>query len=305
MGAAASQQGFTLIELMISMVLGIVIIGALIVLYINGSTATRNVQAQGQMNEDAQMALAVVTSELRQAGYNPVRPQPAPPGGPPVAPAPNNLLQGGWSLFACDTGFADNTVPGAVLACNPAGTSTSLAVVYEGDLFSGRNTNTVPPRPMDCLGNGVAPTQPAGNFYTMQSRLHIANSALRCNGGGDLLQSQVLAENIESMTVAFGVANPAVPGSQQIAGYLTANEINNPTNPGLVAMLPAARWRTVLAARVCVVVRSENAVLSDLRGGGIVPSYSDCADNAVAINDGRLRRAYRTTVLLRNHGVGF
>ena len=140
----------------------------------------------------------------------------------------------------------------------------------------------------------------------MQNRLFIENGALRCVGGSNFLTpNQVLAENIESMTVAFGVADPAVPGSQQVAGYLTANEINNPINPGLVALLPAARWRTVLAARVCIVVRSENAVLNDLRGGGIVPSYSDCADNAVAINDGRSRRAYRTTVLLRNHGVGF
>ena len=147
LGAAADQQGFTLIELMISMVLGIVIIGALIVLYINGSTATRNVQAQGQMNEDAQMALAVVTNELRQAGYNPVRARPINPGPPPIQPppAPNDLLQGGWSLFACDTGFTDHTVAGAMLACNAAGASASLAVVYEGDLFSGRNT-VGPPR---------------------------------------------------------------------------------------------------------------------------------------------------------------
>ena len=158
---------------------------------------------------------------------------------------------------------------------------------------------------MDCLGIGVAAQ--VGEFhFTMQSRVYIANNALRCTGSGDLAQSQVLAENIESMTVAFGVALPAVANSQQIAGYLTANEINNPTDPGLLALpTPDARWKKVLSARVCLVVRSENAVLSDLSGGGIVPSYSDCTDSAVAINDGRLRRAYRTTVLLRNHGVGF
>lgn len=305
LGASANQQGFTLIELMISMVLGIVIIGALIVLYINGSTATRNVQAQGQMNEDAQMALAVVTNELRQAGYNPIRPQAAPAGGPPVAPARNDLLQGGWSLFACDTGFADNTVAGALLACNAAGTSTSLAVVYEADRFSGRNTTAAPPLPMDCLGFGVPPTQPAGAFHTMQSRLFIQNGALRCIGGSSLLNpSQVLAENIESMTVAFGVA-AAAGNKQQVAGYLTASQIMNPADPGFLALTPLERWNRVLAARVCIVVRSENAVLADLSRGGITPSYSDCTDTAVAINDGRMRRAYRTTVLLRNHGVGF
>ena len=294
------QIGFTLIELMISMVLGIVIIGALIVLYMTGSAATRNAQAQGQMNEDAQMALAVVTHELRQAGYNPAR---------TVAGARNDLRQGGWSLFACATGFTDNTLAGNLLACNVAGNSTSLAVVYEGDLYSGKNTTAPPPLPMDCLGNGVAATgvSLAGlvNYHTMQSRLYIANNTLKCNGGGDLTQAQVLAENIESMAVSFAVTEPAVANSTKVLGYLSASEVNAPADAGLAALTPLQRWDKVVAARVCVVVTSEAAVLSDLYAADTNPTYLACDDTNVAITDRKLRRAYRTTVLLRNHGVGY
>jgi type IV pilus assembly protein PilW len=286
------QAGFTLIELLISMTLGMVIIGALVVMYTSGSTATRNAQAQGQMNEDAQMALAVFTQELRQSGYNPTR----------TGGVKNDLGLGGWNLFACDTGFVDATVGNiSALTCGGAG-SFALAVAYEGDLSSGKNT--AGSLPMDCIGNGVA-VAAAGPYYTMQSRLYIANNALTCRGSGDLTKSQVLAENIESMTANFAVAEPAVANSKNVRGYLNAGGINTPTDAGLAALLPLDRWNKVVAAQICVVVRSENPVLQDLGNSDVRPSYQNCSGADVDINDGILRRAYRTTVLLRNHGVGY
>ncbi len=291
-GMRVRQLGFTLIELLISMALGLVIISALVVMYTSGSSATRNAQAQGQMNEDAQMALAVITQELRQAGYNPTL----------AGGAKNDLFQSGWSLFACDTGFTNNTaVTVNTLACNATGNSSSLAMVFEGDLNTGKNTAAG--LPMDCIGNGVAAA--GGGYYVMQSRLYIANNALNCNGSGDLAQSQVLAENIESMSVLFAVTEPTVANSKVVLGYLNANGINNPTDAGLTALTPLQRWDKVVAARVCVVVMSETPVLRELGATATNPSYRNCSDTSVDITDGKLRRAYRTTVLLRNHGVGY
>jgi type IV pilus assembly protein PilW len=285
------QAGFTLIELLISMVLGMVIIGAMVVMYLSGSSATRNAQAQGQMNEDAQMALSVFTQELRQAGYNPTR----------TGGVKNDLGQGGWNLFACNTGFTDATLVNMSALTCAAGGSFALAVAYEGDLSTGKNT--AGGLPMDCIGNGVAAAGPG--FYTMQSRITVVNNTLTCRGSGNLAQSQVLAENIESVAVNFAVAEPAVPNSQNVRGYLTAPNISNPADAGLLALLPLDRWNKVVAAQVCVVVMSENAVLSDVGTADTKPSYQNCAGTDVDIDDGKLRRAYRTTVLLRNHGVGY
>lgn len=294
-GMPMRQIGFTLIELLISMALGMLVIGALVVMYISGNSATRNAQAQGQMNENAQMALAVITQELRQSGYNPTR----------AGGAKNDLLQNGWTLFACDTGFTNNTAATVdALTCNAAGGSFALAVAFEGDLSTGRNTTVGVPLPMDCIGNGV-PATGGGGYYTMQSRLYIANNALNCNGGGDLTQSQVLAENIESISVAFAVTEPTVINSKNVRGYLTASGINTPTDPGLTALAPLDRWNKVVAARVCVVVISETAELSEMSEAGTNPTYQNCNGTSVDITDRKLRRAYRTTVLLRNHGVGY
>ncbi len=310
------QTGFTLIELLISMALGIVVIGAMLVLYTTGASATRYAIAQGQMNEDAQMALSVITQELRRAGYNPQRPSGVAP-----ATAINDLGQTGWGLQACDNGFTDNTtllVSG--LTCNAApvaNVGSALALVHEGDLVSGRNTvaaGVTPARPMDCIGNGVVAqgvSVSGGNYYTMQARLFIANNALNClgSGGGAVTRitpldqvPQVLAENIESMNLMFGIGSPA--DNKIVQGYYSPTDMNAvvPADAAFAALPVATRWSKVVAARVCVVVMSENPILLDVDAN---PTYLDCNDNAVAIADGRLRRAFRTTVLIRNHGVGF
>lgn len=299
------QQGFTLVELLISIALGIVVIGAMLVMYTTGASASRYAAAQGQMNEDAQMALSVITQELRKAGYNPRRPTGA------TSTAVNDLGQGGWGLFACPNGFTDNTtllVSG--LTCNAGGSGGALAIVSESDLVSGRNTAAN--LPMDCIGVGIASqgiSITGGNYYTAQSRLYIANNALNCLGSGGTLPRltlnqvpQVLAENIESMTFMFGIGSPA--DNKIVQGYYSAADINGVPANAAFAALPTTldRWKKVVAARVCVVVRSETPILRDVE---TAPSYLDCNDNVVAIGDGRLRRAYRTTVLLRNHGVGF
>jgi type IV pilus assembly protein PilW len=302
------QGGFTLIELMISLVLGIVVIAAMLVMYTTGATATRYAAAQGQMNEDAQMALSVITQELRRSGNNPQHPFGVAP-----ATATNDLGQGGWGLRACANGFTDNaTILVSGLACNAAaiaGIGAGLAIVHEGDLVSGRNT--AGGLPMDCIGNGVAAqgvSIAGGNYYTMQARLFVGNNALWCLGSGGALPRvtldqvpQALAENIESMSFMFGIGSPA--DNKIVQGYLSADEINgNPADPAFLALPVVSRWAKVVAARACVVVISENAILRDV---DTTPTYLDCDGNAVAIADGRLRRAYSTTVLIRNHGVGF
>ena len=304
------HRGFTLVELLISMVLGIVVIGALVVVYTSGSAASRNAQAQSQMNEDAQMAMAVITNELRQAGYNPMRPANGVGFKTPLLDA-SGL---GWTLRACDTGFKDNTKAISALECNTTGSSTSLAVVYEGDLYSGKNTGT--PKPMDCIGTGVDETTGAPpesyKYYIMQSRLFIKDNALNCTGGGDLTQSQILAENIESMTVNFAIGDPSTNTTPQlVVGYLNASDIATVTTaadwtdatPHLLT--EPERWNKVVAARVCIVVMSENTVLNELGSSGSNPTYTNCSNVSTDITDGKLRRAYRTTVLLRNHGVGY
>jgi type IV pilus assembly protein PilW len=190
--------------------------------------------------------------------------------------------------------------------CNTGRAGFALAVAYEGDLNTGRNTASSG-LPMDCAGSGVKATPAEARFYTLQARLYVEENVLMCRGSGGsnsgtLGTAQALAGNIESMSANFAVANPSDTGNQDVRGYLAASGINNPVDPGLAALAPRDRWNKVAAVQICVVVRSESPVLLDL---GTAAGYQDCNGNDVRIDDGRLRRAYRSTVLLRNHGAGY
>ena len=78
-----------------------------------------------------------------------------------------------------------------------------------------------------------------------------------------------------------------------LAGYLDASGVE-----GLTALTARAdRWGKVLTVRICVVVRSENPVAPDTTSA----SYVKCDGNVdTSKTDLRLRRAYSTTVVLRN-----
>lgn len=64
-----SQRGFTLAELMIAMAIGIVILGAMSVVFINSHTARGHVEKASRLTESGRYALQVLADDLRLAGF--------------------------------------------------------------------------------------------------------------------------------------------------------------------------------------------------------------------------------------------
>jgi type IV pilus assembly protein PilW len=64
------QSGFSLIELMIAMVLGLVLVGALINTFISSNRTYRVQEGLAQSQESARFALEILGQELRMAGYD-------------------------------------------------------------------------------------------------------------------------------------------------------------------------------------------------------------------------------------------
>lgn len=334
--ASHRHQGFSLIELLVSMTIGLVIVVAAGSAYLGASTAGKVTDAQSRMNEDGQAALNILTQHLRMAGTNPNQPNRAPVflhnpvydptylGGTStpypsttyvVAPA---YTRSPYSLRGCDGTFTV-TIAGAtdisVLNC-AAGANTlpdSIAISYEADRYNTEpDTNS---KPTDCLGNpltqfNVVFTPPAPDpvmndkFSVAVNRFYIGASGsvaaptLFCkgNGGNAAASPQPLVENIEDMQFTYGtVSTAATLETDTVAGYLTANDVVSQAN---LALLPLeGRWGKVLSIRICVLVRSEKPSAPDAASA----RYDDCQGNRdVAAPDLRLRRAYTTTVVLRN-----
>lgn len=289
-------RGLTLIELLISMVIGLVVVGAVIVSMIGSGKAGRFQEAYSQMNEDAQIALSIISRDIQMAGYsNPTGLVPVvPPTATPTMVLAFANLGPGNPVFGCDTGFLN---PGAAANSLVCGTATTAAIelVYEAD---GRNT--VPTGggvPSDCLGNGLGGVAPfiARNRYFLTTSSASGSSGrpeLSCASSTAGNTSQPLVENIEDMRIVYGVSLPAVvpPVAAQVVRYVSASQI---------ATAGVTEWANVVSVRVCLLARSAERVLTT-GGAEDTLTYMDCAGASQTSSDGYLRRAYFSTSAIRD-----
>lgn len=317
------SRGFSLIELMVSLTIGLVIAVAAMSAYLGAAGASKMSDAQSRMNEDAQAALNILIQQLRMAGNNPVqsnrndlsRRNPV-YGTTTFSTSPGTFTLSSFNIRGCDGRFNNITTANTTLdtldtSTCASGTSTladSIAINYEADKYN--TVRTASGLPTDCLGftlSTITATFPAttpttavsGTYTVADNRFYIgttttAGPSLYCKGNGGAGTAQPLVENIEDMQFTYGtMSTTATSTTDTVAGYLRADEITALTT---TPADDATRWGKVLSVRICVVVRSENPVVSDSASA----KYLNCQGSLVSAPDLRLRRAYSTTVVLRN-----
>lgn len=324
------NQGFSLVELLVSLAIALVIMAAALSAYLGSSDASRIAEAQSRMNEDAQAALSILSQQIRMAGNNPDQPNRVDNVDPTLSSLRNPVygttsLNTGtyttsqYSIRGCDATFTNISTSGTTLdtlTCGATGTSTladSIAVSYEADAYNTARTSVGVPT--DCIGSGLPvvsatlPTvianvsTPANVTYTVaDNRFFVGTSTnvsvptLYCRGNGAGSASQPLVENIENMQLSYGTVSAATTSTvANVAGYLPASSFADAT----IVTLPSAdqRWGKVVTVRICLIVRSETPVAPDSASA----SYVDCSGTLVTTPpDLRLRKAYTTTVVLRN-----
>ncbi len=279
------SKGFTLIEFMISMVIGFVVVAAVIISFLGSGRATRYQSAISQMNQDAQIALNLLAREVQMAGYI----------------SPGQTL-GAPAVFGCDgtAGAVPFTSPASTssVSCGAAtGTTVSaLEVVYEADTYTTVKVGVSSTLPSDCL-NSQAPA--SGSIYIVRNRFYIDSGTsgrpeLYCasNTGNT---PQPLVENVDDMQLWYGVAASAFPN--QVIRYAKAGK--DVTTLGTVNAQGASEWNNVNSVRICLLMRSSEPILTgeDSRG------YSDCNGSSQTSTDNYLRRAYFTTATIRTKMV--
>ena len=201
---ARRMRGLSLIELMVSIAIGLVITVAVLSSYIGSSEATRAAEAQVRMNEDAQAALTILAQQVRMAGNNPKQTDYA-------NATPRNPITATFIVRGCDGTFSNITATATLdaLTCTGGGSPDSIAVRYEADVF---NTVPVGGSPTDCLGqvlplhtasiNKFVPSVATDVTYTVaDNRFYIGTTAavvtpaLYCKGNGNAA-AQPLVENV-------------------------------------------------------------------------------------------------------------
>ncbi len=287
-----SAAGFTLIEMMVSMAIGLAVIGALIAAYLASLASGRHADALVQITEDAALALDVMRQQVAQAGYS--QPRGVAEGGfvlhafPALAGCAAagfiDLQAGILSPANCRTGAADPDAP------------DSLEVAHEASVLPAGSSNGIlggsdSQQPLDCLGNSFSKTHDAttgDDYFLDDSKFYVADGSLVCHGPGNAAGAAVV-QNVETLQVRYGMAAaPAgAPGAGQVAYY------------GIAPPAGSALWGNVVSVNLCVQVRSAAKVL-DARAAPTLGGYVDCHGAQRTAADGYMRRTFATTVVLHD-----
>lgn len=329
------SAGFSLIELMVSMAIGLLMVGAALTAYVSSSGASKMAEAQSRMNEDAQAALSILSQQIKVAGNNPFQPEYtyAQPSKPVYDSNPDYGTSSlSFAIQGCDSLFSNITTesnPDNLTCGLTGGLPNSIAISYEADKYNTIPSSSASIVPTDCLGNGL-PLKTAHNFpevtaaalligpiavsaasaasaptelkdvtyYVADNRFYIAPSAntpsLYCKGNGISSTTGPLVENIENLQLTYGTEIPSALLDPYF-GYLTAIEV---TGNSTTISDRSDKWEKVKTVRICIVVRSETTFLVSDNASA---SYTQCDGTLnTAQTDRRLRRAYSTTVALRN-----
>lgn len=180
-----------------------------------------------------------------------------------------------------------------------AAASDSIAVSYEADVA---NTVAASGVPLDCSGSPLSlvteffdQKMPKTEFAVSENRFYIAAangvSSLYCEGNGSTAV-RPMVENVEAMSLSYGTAR--LTGSV-VAGYLSAAGVD--LAPSLASVPLNQRCAKVLTVRLCLLMRSEAAVLPDASSAAYIKCNGSLDDNPPNF---RMRRAFITTVAMRN-----
>ena len=310
---ALSQRGFSLIELMIAMVLGLAVVAAVGTLSVNATRSYRAMNRTGEQIENGRYALNLIKSDLEHAGFyglfNPINANLVLPATVPDPCATTATLQN----------YADTLLLHIPPQCNVtlydrlSGTqrlpllraSSDIANLASGDTYIQTNpTEYIIGKGTSYISNKGSPSgyvlmKPDGT-PTVIRKLHIHVYYIRTYSqtSGDgiptlMLKSptdadsnaQSLIEGIENLQIQYGIDSS---GDGSPDSYTDANDLSPSSS---------LDWSNIVAVRLNILARSVDAD----------PGYKDTktydlggATPVPAKNDNYHRRVFTSVVRLIN-----
>lgn len=289
------QKGFTLIELMVSLAIGLVLMTSVLMIVVSSTQSARVSDAETEMNEEGVIALNLLQQQIRLAGYS-------------QTVADTDAISKNFvdtSIRGCDKGFVDAGVAFKSLTCNTTGDNNgAIAIRYEADKI---NTTEISSKASNCQMNGITANTASAvtgkpDFALADNRYFVRTSGtdsgrpeLSCRGATSKSTYdavQPLIENVEQLKFTYGIVATTDAADNQVVTYMTATEIddNYPTSDN-------SQWKRVASVKICLVMRSAETARDNSVSGQV---YKDCDGASKTSTDGYLRRAYITTAQLRN-----
>ncbi|MBK8453294.1 MAG: PilW family protein [Thiofilum sp.] len=280
--AQSRQAGLSFIELLISMVIGIVLLGGMLTVYMAGKRSYSDGEQLTMMDESARNAIDILKRHLEHAGYASVT-------GVPVTDyvlTPNTLIVG-------KSVNSSNNVQKSADGSGSGGDIVGIRFKADSRIHTDCAENNLENN-LICTGlveNEVcAPILSETDSLIYNSFLVKVNDEKNTVGDkipllycqGSLGPSVSVVQNIENMQVNYGVDT----NNDKVADrYLTATQLNT---EGL--------WNKIISIQVALLVRSRDPFYSSAKQ----ESFTLLDKTLSSFNDRYRRAVYTTTIRLRN-----
>lgn len=278
-----AQLGQTLIELMVSMALGLVISGAAIELFLANQITVNFQRGMNDVQANGRFALDILTRSTRMAGLN---------------------------SSATYTDVSGKAITGVVMAATDIpGLASTSTLVSRNDVTAAGISNSDQlvvqylgmANMVDCEGNAVVADRYVVERYFIRTDAVTNTPALACDAGSWYIDGtgtpqlsnygddgQVLVGGVDSFQVMYGVDNGA-DGQPIVSRY-----VNAATYTGSLA------GTKILAIRIGMYLRSLDRAGDAVQVAGVIPVLDSQIAAGTVPNDGRMRRLFVNTIALRN-----
>ena len=272
-GQLNRQTGLTLVELMVSLTLGLLLLAVIGTIYLGSSQTYRAQEANARILENGLYALEVIGHSLRRGGYVDI-----------------TITNSALNAIDQKVAFGGTAINGVDDTCLPSvGTANTDIVTVQYDGVTGEQ---------DCEAGNIAAGEFVQNTFFLQDDTTqtppvpglrckaIHNAAAfapptACPSAGS---GSALVDNVEDMQIIYGID---VTGDQSADSYTAT--------PG--------DWGQVIEARVCLLVRSENLGVATAQRYQNCPGALGIVTGTAAFTsatDTRLRRIFVSSFNLRN-----
>lgn len=317
------SQGLTLVELLIAITLMLMITVATVALYSVNSSGKRTVDASQQLDDTARFAFQLIGEAVRNAGYanSAMLTRGIESGGALAAPGGTvsnlfNLCETTANTTPCPVlGFDNSKISSSDFGSKDSGapnSSDSLAIRFYGSGADGRSGKPLADGTMRTC-NGTAVAASASGLPTVEGELGLSifyigtddsgEPSLYCTSdpGTTTRDTNAIVRGVESMQIMYAVdlclpaGNPACTRDGVPDRWVSASDV------------ASTDWRFVKAVRVGLVLRGGMGSAQAPDTTALYPMGQDFSKDLTETGlsftppaDGRLRRTYVTTFLLRN-----
>jgi type II secretory pathway pseudopilin PulG len=259
------SHGFSLLELMVSMVLGFIVMGSMVQLFSMGMKSTKLVSQRAEMQENMRAAIELMTKDISLAGAG------MPAGGIQLPNGVGSQL----SLFGCDQngvchvpttdtypvgnhmyplipGYLTGVENNVVIASAPGAPCSSITVIYVDPNFNLNQWNMTFPNPngtsVNLVANPAFPAPPVmtapgglqvGDLIWLQNNLGYAVGEVTgfTNASITFADGDPLRMNQSAVSVTHNISSIATAGAVGSRIFVVTYYLSVPGTPGTLPRL--------------------------------------------------------------------